>query len=119
MVRKAEQNVIPTSDTRIEAGDGLLVIAERQGSIDEIAARLGKLEPGRLVKDRSALDYIRVFVGKANMVGIPLAKLPLPSGFQTQLLHVRRYDVDLVPAPDLTLEFGDRVGVLMPPDAQG
>ena len=33
-----------------------------------------------------------------------------------QLLHVRRYDVDLVPSPDLTLEFGDRVGVLMPPD---
>ena len=115
MVRKAGQNVIPTSDTRIEAGDGLLVIAERQDSIDEIATRLGKLEPGRLVKDRSAVDYIRVFVGKANIVGIPLAKLPLPSGFQTQLLHLRRYDVDLVPAPDLTLEFGDRVGVLVPP----
>jgi putative transport protein len=30
------------------------------------------------------------------------------------LLHVRRYDADIVPAPDLTLEFGDRVGVLMP-----
>jgi putative transport protein len=33
-----------------------------------------------------------------------------------QVLHVRRYDTDIVPSPDLTLEFGDRVGVLMPPD---
>jgi putative transport protein len=80
------------------------------------AQRLGKLEPGRIVKDRSALDYIRVFVGKASLVGIPLAKLPLPAGFATHLLHVRRYDMDIVPRPDLTLEFGDRVGVLMPPE---
>ena len=28
-------------------------------------------------------------------------------------MHVRRYDVDLVPAPDLMLEIGDRVGVLV------
>jgi putative transport protein len=57
-----------------------------------------------------------VFVGKANVVGVPLAHLPLPTGFPVHLLHVRRYDADLVPAPDLTLEFGDRVGVLMPPE---
>ena len=77
---------------------------------------LARLEPGRIVKDRSSLDYIRVFVGKASMVGIPLAQLPMPAGFPSHLLHVRRYDMDLVPAPDLMLEFGDRVGVLMPPD---
>jgi putative transport protein len=74
------------------------------------------LEPGRIVEDRSALDYIRVFVGKANLVGVPLAKLPLPTGFPVHLLHVRRYDADIVPTPDLALEFGDRVGVLMPAD---
>ena len=50
------------------------------------------------------------------MVGVPLAQLPLPAGFPVHLLHVRRYDMDLVPTPDLMLEFGDRVGVLMPPD---
>ena len=97
-------------------GDGLLIVAEQQEAIAEAAARLGRLEPGRIVKDRSALDYIRVFVGKANLVGVPLAQLPMPAGFPAHLLHVRRYDMDIVPTPDLTLEFGDRVGVLMPPD---
>jgi putative transport protein len=49
-------------------------------------------------------------------VGIPLSQLPVPAGFPSHLLHVRRYDMDLVPTPDLMLEFGDRVGVLTPPD---
>lgn len=116
MVRKGGRNFLPTTDVSLDAGDALLVIAERQSDISDAAARVGKLEPGRVVKDRSALDYIRVFVGKANLVGVPLAKLPLPTGFPVQLLHVRRYDVDIVPSPDLALEFGDRVGILMPPD---
>jgi putative transport protein len=116
MVRKKSGNVIPSSDLMLEPGDGLLVVAERQDVLNQAAARLGKLDPGRIVKDRSTLDYIRVFVGKASVVGVPLAQLPLPAGFPVQLLHVRRYDTDIVPAPDLTLEFGDRVGVLMPPD---
>ena len=77
---------------------------------------LGKLEPGRLASDRADLDYIRVFVGKASVVGVPLASLPMPAGYPTHLLHVRRYDADLVPSPDLMLEFGDRVGVLTPPE---
>jgi putative transport protein len=93
-----------------------MIVADQQDAIAKTAARLGKLEPGRIVRDRSALDYIRVFVGKANMVGIPLAHLPMPAGFPSHLLHIRRYDMDLVPSPDLMLEFGDRVGVLMPAD---
>lgn len=116
MVRKGHTNVVPSEDVVLATGDGLLVIAEEQDAIGAVAAKLGRLEPGRIVKDRSALDYIRVFVGKANVVGVPLAQLTLPSGFPVHLLHVRRYDMDIVPTPDLTLEFGDRVGVLMPPD---
>src|SRR5499427_8755642 len=116
MVRKAHQNVVPSDDLTMASGDGLMVVSEREDAIAEAATRLGKLEPGRIVKDRSALDYIRVFVAKANLIGVPLARLPLPSGFPVHLLHVRRYDVDLVPSADLALEYGDRIGVLMPPE---
>jgi len=116
MVRQSGQNVIPTPDLALSPGDAVMIIAERQDAIGEAAARLGKLEPGRLAKDRANLDYIRVFVGKANVVGVPLARLPMPAGFPAHILHVSRYDADLVPTPDLMLEFGDRVGVLMPPD---
>lgn len=116
MVRKSGQNVVPNPDLAIGPGDGLLVVAETQTALTDAAARLGTLAPGQVVKDRADLDYIRVFVGKASAVGIPLSKLTLPSGFPAHILHVRRYDADLVPTPDLMLEFGDRVGVLMPPE---
>lgn len=116
MVRKGDQSFVPAGDTVLAAGDGLLIVADDKQALDATAARLGRLEPGRIVSDRSSLDYIRVFVGKAGAVGIPLGQLPMPSGFPSHVLHVRRYDTDLVPTPDLMLEFGDRVGVLMPPD---
>ena len=116
MVRKGGQNVIPSDDLVLSAGDAVMVVGDRAEALAEAASRVGRLEPGRIVKDRSALDYIRVFVGKANMVGIPLASLPLPKNFPTHLLHVRRYDTDVVPTPDMMLEFGDRVGVLTPPE---
>lgn len=113
LVRKAGENVIPAGDTVLASGDALVVVAEREDAVAEAAKQAGFLQPGEIVQDRSELDYIRVFVGKANVVGIPLSKLTLPAGWH--LLHVRRYDFDIVPTPDVALEFGDRVGVLAPP----
>src|SRR3569623_70990 len=119
MIRKGTHNLVPTPETILSAGDGLLVVAEREDAITEAAQQLGKLSPGRLASDRADLDYFRIFVGKANVVRIPLSRLPMPSGYPTHFLHVRRYVADLVPSPDLMLEFGDRVGVLTPPDRKG
>jgi putative transport protein len=114
LLRKGGQNVVPADDLVLSSGDTVMLVAEQQAAIAQAAESLGDLAPGRIVKDRSAVDYIRVFVGKANIVGVPLAQLALPNG--ASLLHVRRYDADIVPTPDMTLEFGDRVGVLIPPD---
>ncbi|MET4331375.1 putative transport protein [Bradyrhizobium sp. i1.15.2] len=116
MLRQGGRNFVPSADAVLAAGDAVMVTAERQEDIARVAAQVGRLEPGRLASDRADLDYIRVFVGKASVVGVPLSNLPMPAGYPTHLLHVRRYDADLVPAPDLMLEFGDRVGVLTPPD---
>jgi putative transport protein len=118
VVRKENRNLVPSPGLVLASGDGVLLVADRQEAIDEAAKKLGELQQGRIVKDRSALNYIRVFVSKAALIGVPLSQLPLPAGFPLHLLHVRRYDMDLVPTPDLTLEFGDRVGLIVPPDRQ-
>jgi putative transport protein len=112
MVRKAHTNLLPANDLVLSGGDAILVVAETQADIEHAGRQLGSVEPGRLARDRSAVDYIRVFVGKANMVGVPLSELPLPKNLPVNVLHIRRYDADLVPSPDLMLEFGDRIGVL-------
>jgi putative transport protein len=114
MLRQKGRNVVPAQGLAVAAGDSVLLVADEKEAIATAEQRLGRIEPGRIASDRSALDYIRVFVGKASVVGIPLKQLPLPDG--VHILHVRRYDADMVPDPELMLEFGDRVGVLVPPD---
>ena len=118
VIRKENHNIVPSPDLILGAGDSVLLVADRQESIAEAAKKLGQLERGRIGGDRSDLNYIRVFVSKPGLIGVPLSELPLPTGFPAQILHVRRYDMDIVPTRDLTLEYGDRVGLIVPPDRQ-
>src|SRR5262249_12278240 len=107
---------VPAPGILLASGDGVMIVADSKESLSEATAALGQADPGRIVKDRSTLDYIRVFVGKASMVGVPRSQRPLPAGFPARLLHVPRYGADIIPTPNLMLEYGDRVGVLMPPE---
>src|SRR5262245_3347576 len=51
MVRKAGQNLVPSPDIVLAAGDGVMIVGETQDSIAEAASQLGRLEPGQIVKD--------------------------------------------------------------------
>jgi putative transport protein len=113
-VRQDHHNLIPDSSIVLRPGDGLLIAADQPATLATAVAALGHLEPGRLGKDRSDLSYQRYFVSKQGLTGIPLGELPLPQGFPVHVIHLRRYDVDLVPSPELTLEMGDRIGILVP-----
>ena len=113
-MRQEHRNLLPDPDMRLQIGDALLIAADEDAAIAEAAAAFGRLEPGRIAKDRSDLSYQRFFVSKAGLTGMRLADLPMPPSVPMQILHVRRYDVDLVPAPELMLEIGDRVGVIVP-----
>jgi putative transport protein len=115
-VRQDHRNRLPEDSLTLGLGDGLLVVAERTEAIGETAAVLGRLDPNRLGKDRSDLSYQRFFVSKQGLTGVPLAELPMPPDIPLHVIHVRRYDADVVPAPDLMLEMGDRIGVLVPVD---
>src|SRR5512134_2437634 len=57
MVRNGDRNVVPSSELVLASGDGVLIVADEKSALAEAATRLGRLEPGRIVKDRSALDY--------------------------------------------------------------
>ncbi|MBS0525861.1 MAG: YidE/YbjL duplication [Proteobacteria bacterium] len=113
-VRQEHRNLIPEDAIVLKPGDGLLIVADQQATLDEAVAVLGRLDPNRLGKDRSDLSYQRFFVSKPGLTGIALGELPMPQGFPTHVIHVRRYDADLVPSPELTLEMGDRIGILVP-----
>jgi putative transport protein len=115
-VRQRHRNMLPDPELRLQSGDGLLIAADDAASLQRTVELLGHLSPGRIAGDRGDLSYQRFFVSKTALTGRKLAELAMPPGVPLQILHIRRYDIDLVPAPELMLEIGDRVGVIVPPE---
>ena len=113
-VRQEHRNLLPEPDTIVRQGDAVMLVAATEQGVAEAAANLGRLEPGRIATDRRDLSYQRFFVSRRALTGIGINRLPIPSDLPMQILHVRRYDMDLVPGPELMLEIGDRIGVIVP-----
>ena len=107
----------PSDDIILASGDGLMLVAEQEGALAQAAAKPRK--PGARA-DRQGSLQPRLHPGlrrqsKCGRCAAGAARAH-HRRFPINLLHVRRYHSDLVPSPDLTLKYGDRVGVLMPPD---
>ena len=111
-VRRASRNEPASANAIVAEDDVLLVVGPAKEALAQASTLLGEAAPGRLVKDRRDLDYLRVFVSRPTVVGRALGDLDLPGEKGAVLIQVRRGDTDILPRPDLVLEFGDRVGVL-------
>jgi putative transport protein len=115
-VRQNHVNAPPVAETRLQAGDGLLLVGSPT-SIEQAKAAMGREEPGRLSRDRTNLDVVRVYVSRAAFVGRPLREIALPE-FPVIISHVRRGDAELIASADLTIEYGDRLVIAVPPGRQ-
>ncbi|MFM0594698.1 aspartate:alanine exchanger family transporter [Paraburkholderia dilworthii] len=109
-VRSAHHNAPASPELVLAENDVVLAVSPNQDALAEARTRLGEAAPGRVLRDRADLDYLRVFASRANVVGRPLGELALPDG--SIVAHVRRGDADILPRPELMLEYGDRVGLL-------
>ena len=110
-LRRAGRNEPASATAVLEADDVLLTVGPSKEVLDRASRSIGEAAPGRLIKDRGDLDYLRVFASRPTVVGRALGDLDLP-GEKNSVLHVRRGDADLLAREDLVLEFGDRVGLL-------
>ena len=115
-VRRQHRNRLPSDDLVLQQDDVLLATATDKAALQNAIALLGELQPGRIATHREDLDYIRVFASKRSVVGCALGDLEFPPGVECSIVQIRRGDSDLLPSPELILEIGDRVGVLVPRD---
>jgi putative transport protein len=115
-VRQHHVNAPPVAETRLQDGDGLLLVGS-PASIEQAKAFMGREEPGRLSRDRANYDVVRVYVSKAAFVGRHLGDIRLPD-FPVMISHVRRGDSELIAASDLTIEYGDRLVLAVPTGRQ-
>ena len=111
-IRRGGRNQ-PASPAMIVAKDDiLLAVGPSRTVLERVQASLGQMASGRIVADRSALDYLRVFASRRAVVGQTLGALDLPGDRPSVVAHVLRGDSDLQAWPQLVLEYGDRVGLL-------
>ena len=111
-MRRTQRNEPAAPGLVVAENDVLLTVAASKELLASAAKLIGEPAPGRVVKDRSDLDYIRVFVSNPTVVGRTLGDLEMPGDKAAVVVHVRRGDTDLMSRPDLVLEFGDRIGLL-------
>ena len=111
-LRRAHHNEPAAPNVVVAEGDVVLATGPSKEALGAAAKRLGEPAPGRIAKDRSDLDYLRVFASRPTVVGRSLGDLDLPGEKASILVQIRRGDTDIQPRPDLVLEFGDRVGLL-------
>jgi putative transport protein len=92
--------------------DVVLAVGPTKEVLEQARRSLGEAASGLVFKDRSDLDYLRVFASRPSVVGSPLGDLALPGHKAVVIAQVRRGDTNIPPRPDLVLEYGDRVGML-------
>jgi putative transport protein len=110
--RSAHQNAPASPNLVVAEDDVVLVVGPSKEALAEASRQLGEVAPGRIVKDRRNLDHLRVFVSRPTAVGRALGDLDLPGEKASIIAQVRRGDTDIMPRPDLVLEFGDRIAML-------
>ena len=114
-VRRAHHNQLPADDFVMQTDDVLLATSMDGDELRKATELLGELHTGRMTRFREDLDYLRVFASSRTVVGHALRDIRFPDGMVCSIAHVRRGDADMLPSPDLILEFGDRVGLLIGP----
>ena len=111
-LRRASHNEPASPAIVIAEDDVLFAVGPTKEALAQATRIIGEAAPGRFIKDRSDLDYLRMFASRPTVVGRALGDLEFPGEKAVVVLHVRRGDTDLLARPDLILEFGDRIGLM-------
>jgi len=110
-IRHGGSTGLVTSETMLADQDIVSVVGDEH-SLQRARQIFGEPTNTHIEADRSELDFRRVFVSSAAVVGKRIRDLDLPNRLHATITRLRRGDADVVPAPDTRLWFGDRVRVL-------
>ncbi len=111
-LRRAGRNEPASPNLVLAENDVVLAVAPTKEALAQAGTLLGEAAPGHFAKDRTDLDYLRVFASRPALFGKTVGELELPGEKASVIIQVRRGDADILPRPDLVLESGDRVGLL-------
>ncbi|MEP9392108.1 TrkA C-terminal domain-containing protein [Gordonia sp. VNQ95] len=103
-----------TDDQVLHRGDLITVIGPR-AEVDALIDEIGHRSIHDLTADRSKLDFRRITISSPELAGRKVRELDLDS-FDGSITRLRRGDTDMVATPATTVQLGDRVRVVAPPE---
>ena len=113
-VKRGEELFVAEDDVQPLAGD-LVTVVGPEPAVAAVVGRLGSVSTEHVERDRGDVDFRRIVVSSHAVAGLTIAGLDLQERYGGTVTRVRRGDVDMVAAPGLLLELGDRVRVVAPP----
>ena len=103
--------VIPKSSTDIHIGDKLLIVCSAHDA-DRFKAVIGPEVQMDWESTPTPVFSRRIVMSKSEYNGVPLGSLRLHNGYKLNCTRVNRAGVDLLAAPNLRLQMGDRLTVV-------
>ena len=103
--------VIPKADTQIHSGDKLYIVMSAQDE-ERMKALIGPEVEMDWNAAPSQVVSRRILITKGNYNGVALGSLRLRMGYKLNATRVNRAGVDLLAAPNLRLQIGDRLTVV-------
>lgn len=113
-VQHGDETMLATADSRLAVNDIVAVVGNPE-SLERARQLFGDPVEIHIERDRSVLDYRRVFVSSRECVGKRIGELHLQDQLSATITRLRRGDLDIVPNSQTRLEYGDRVRVLTTP----
>lgn len=102
---------IPKSSTAIHTGDLLLIVCSAH-DVDRFKAVIGPAVEMDWEAVPTPVYSRRILVTKSEYNGVALGSLRLHNGYKLNCTRVNRAGVDLLAAPNLRLQMGDRITVV-------
>ncbi|NDV46796.1 putative transporter [Paludibacter sp. 221] len=110
-LKRGDNYFIPQADTELHVGDILLIVT---GQCDEeaICAFIGEPDEVDWSGSEQRMVSRRIIITQSKINGKTLGSLRLRSVYGVNVTRVNRSGIDLLAAPNLTLQMGDRVMVV-------
>lgn len=83
-------------------------------AVQSFTEAVGERSGRNVAFDRHRFDHRRMVVSNPALAGARVGELDLPSRYGVTITRIRRGDLDLVAAPTMRLQLGDRVRVVGP-----
>lgn len=111
LMSKNGEITIPKSTTTVHTGDKLRIVCSAQ-DVDRFKAVIGP--DVKMDWEATTADVYsrRILITKSEYNGVALGSLRLHNGYQLNCTRVNRAGVDLLAAPNLRLQMGDRITVV-------